>query len=317
MHILKILSRTHKADKGIFSYISLKKQSCEISYRKMLKFLIPTDFSETADNAFRYALHFADRIKAELYVLHVYEAPQIQPTLTLPYAMEEIYQRLEVEVFENFKDYIPHLKEIAASEGKAHVPMSHIVLKGDVKDMIKETVEKENIDIIIMGTQGAGMIQQFFFGNQTIYMLERSPIPVLAIPPNISPGNKLSSIALATNYKKRDYLAMDWLIEWGKKLKLNLHSLHLCIDNDEELEKKRRAWNDKYEEQGVACFHKNADDFLVGLDRFKNEQDIQVIAMLTRNRSFFYDLFNKNLPKEVVYSKNTALLAIPEEMLKS
>lgn len=280
----------------------------------MFKVLIPTDFSETADNAFRYALNFAERAGAQLIVLHVYEPPQIR-TMTLPYTMEEVYQSMEVEAFENFEDNIPHLKEIAEKEGKEMIPMKHLVLKGDVKKMIKATVRNEEINLIIMGTQGAGIVKQFFFGNQTAHMMEHSEVPVLAIPPNISPYKRLSNLALATDYETRAYKAMDWLINWTEELEVNLFSLHICPSESKVKADKRRKWNEKYEQLGVACHENIATNFLVGLDSFKQKQNINIIAMVTRSRNFIYDLFNKNLAKEVVYAKNTALLAIPEAML--
>ncbi len=281
----------------------------------MIKFLIPTDFSETADNAFRYALNFADRIGAEILVLHVYEPPQIR-TMTVPYTMEEVYQSMEVESFEDFKDYIPHLEEIAASEGKEDVPISHLVLKGEVTKTMKETIEKENVDLLIMGTQGAGIIKQFFFGNQTVFMMAHSPIPVLAIPPNVSPTDRLNHVALTTAFTEEDYDAMEWLIRWSEPLKLDLYSIHIDMGQLSDLEERFREWNSRFKPQGVSCMYKKADKLLVGLDKFSNEEDINVLAMITHSRNFIQELFNKNLAKEVIYTKTTAVLAIPEPALK-
>ena len=43
----------------------------------MKKLLFPTDFSETANNAFVYALKMAKSIDAEVIVLHVYDLPTV------------------------------------------------------------------------------------------------------------------------------------------------------------------------------------------------------------------------------------------------
>jgi nucleotide-binding universal stress UspA family protein len=43
----------------------------------MKKILFPTDFSQTANNAFVYALQFAASMGAEIITLHVYELPQV------------------------------------------------------------------------------------------------------------------------------------------------------------------------------------------------------------------------------------------------
>jgi nucleotide-binding universal stress UspA family protein len=43
----------------------------------MKKILFPTDFSETSNNAFVYALQLAKNIDAEVVTLHVYELPVV------------------------------------------------------------------------------------------------------------------------------------------------------------------------------------------------------------------------------------------------
>lgn len=282
----------------------------------MLKLLIPTDFSDTADNAFRFALHFTDRYKAELIVLHVYEPPQVKP-MTLPYNVEEAFQDIELNSFENNEDYIPHLQEIAEKEGKSHVLMSHILLKGDVRSMIKETIINENVDLLLMGTQGSGIIKRFFFGSQTIYMMEHSIVPVLTIPPNIDPTEELHRMVLTTTFSDWDYLAMEWLIKLNEKLKLELYTVYIIRDNSPVKFKEIEKWNRYYEPQGITCVVKENPDFLMGLNQFRDEENINVVAMLTHPSTFIREIFNKNLAKEVVHTKTTAVLAIPEVFIRN
>ena len=46
--------------------------------KEINKILVPTDFSETASHAFRYALWFADQVDANLQLLHVIY-PEAEP----------------------------------------------------------------------------------------------------------------------------------------------------------------------------------------------------------------------------------------------
>ena len=62
----------------------------------MKKILFPTDFSETANNAFIYAIHLAKSLEAELIVLHTFERPVISSLHGgRPELLEDVYTSIE------------------------------------------------------------------------------------------------------------------------------------------------------------------------------------------------------------------------------
>ena len=66
----------------------------------MKKILFPTDFSETAQNAFLYALNLAHGLNAEILVLNSYEIPVISATNAgQPELLQEVYNTIELNGF--------------------------------------------------------------------------------------------------------------------------------------------------------------------------------------------------------------------------
>src|SRR5690554_7583991 len=62
----------------------------------MSKILFPTDFSETATNAFVYALNLAQATDAEIFVLNCYEMPVLSTTSTgQPEMVQEVYNSID------------------------------------------------------------------------------------------------------------------------------------------------------------------------------------------------------------------------------
>src|SRR5690606_10341738 len=49
-------------------------------------------------------------------------------------------------------------------------------------EAIDDLVEEENIDMIIMGTQGATGAKEIFLGSNTVHAIKRAKRPILAIP---------------------------------------------------------------------------------------------------------------------------------------
>ena len=120
----------------------------------MKKILFPTDFSDTSKNAFLYALKLADNIGAEIITLHVYELPQADYIDVSAY-LYEIYEVTEFSNFENYRDEVPALRNIAEANDLGHIKISNVLENGNLISKIIEISNAENIDYIVMGTKGA------------------------------------------------------------------------------------------------------------------------------------------------------------------
>ena len=54
---------------------------------------------------------------------------------------------------------------------------------GEAGQKILEYARSENMDLIILGRQGAGGVGKLLFGNVTERVVRKAPCPVLIIPP--------------------------------------------------------------------------------------------------------------------------------------
>uniref|UniRef100_UPI00404A2DB3 universal stress protein n=1 Tax=Flavobacterium sp. TaxID=239 RepID=UPI00404A2DB3 len=147
----------------------------------MKRILFPTDFSETSKNAFIYAMHLAHSLKAELIVLHVYDLPNLNVG-RMANTMKEVYDSIELENFDNLKDQIPLLRNIAAENGFEDLSISTILKKGDLVWAIKDTVKTENIDFLVMGTKGATGLKEVFLGSNTGAVVTDTNVATFGIP---------------------------------------------------------------------------------------------------------------------------------------
>lgn len=77
----------------------------------MKNILFPTDFSQTADNAFIYALHLAKSLGANLHVLHTYSMPIVSGLgVESSEVIQQVYENVELTSFENFKEKAGELR---------------------------------------------------------------------------------------------------------------------------------------------------------------------------------------------------------------
>jgi nucleotide-binding universal stress UspA family protein len=142
---------------------------------KLRKLLVPTDFSDSARHAFSYGLSFAGEYKAELVLLHVVE------NLTVGYA-SDLFPVPMAEVFQEISGYAKTELTKLAEEARARgVSVSELVVQGKPSaEIIRHAAENE-VDMIVLGTHGKGMLDQALFGSTTERVVRRAPCPVLTV----------------------------------------------------------------------------------------------------------------------------------------
>ena len=142
---------------------------------KLKKVLLPTDFSDSAKHAFSYGVSFAREYKAELVLLHVVE------NLTVGYA-SDLFPVPMAEVFQEISGYAKaELAKLAEEARQKGVVVSELVAQGKPSAEIIRYAAENEIDMIVLGTHGKGMLDQALFGSTTERVVRRAPCPVLSV----------------------------------------------------------------------------------------------------------------------------------------
>ena len=66
-----------------------------------------------------------------------------------------------------FKDEIPKLRTIAIERNLEDIVIKHRLMDGDLIYNLKNAVEEDKIDFVIMGTSGVSDWTKFFTGSNT------------------------------------------------------------------------------------------------------------------------------------------------------
>jgi nucleotide-binding universal stress UspA family protein len=140
--------------------------------------LVPTDFSEAAQNALIYAIKFSRMANATLTVLHAYHVPIAAvgaeyPVYNGPYA-DEIESEVQAKFYEIKRNYL-------YADLPEHTFISRL---GMAEEVIQNAAESSNFDLIIMGTHGGNALQEVI-GSTTSDIIKKLPLPILAIPPGV------------------------------------------------------------------------------------------------------------------------------------
>lgn len=142
-----------------------------------MKVLIPTDFSVQADYAYIMVNKLSEKMPMEIHFLHVMPVPD-----TVYLDMNGAVQTCgEID-----PGYVRAQKDIADSKLKVLKTQygeqihTHLVL-GKITDSIIDFSEKNNFDLIVMGTKGAWGFKEKISGSETQIIARRSKIPLLSL----------------------------------------------------------------------------------------------------------------------------------------
>lgn len=258
----------------------------------MTTILFPTDFSKTADNAFVYALNLAKAIDADIRLI------------TIKTHLNDYLNMQEDE----FEAKLNKLKETAKEKDLDSVKITSSIEIGDLLMTILDLVKKENIDYIVMGTNGENSLGKKFFGSQTLAVINNSPIPVLAIPHNVVyvEGRKF---AYASMFDPKEEAAISQMIGFAKKHNSTLDVVHVEKNSMSiDMIMKKRELEVNHPDVKVEVI-KN-EDVEKALLEYCEMYNVDVLGIMYRELNPFQRLFTESYSRQLLTSANFAILVL-------
>ncbi|WP_417369894.1 universal stress protein [Gelidibacter japonicus] len=262
----------------------------------MKKILVPTDFSEQAENALKVAVQLAKKHGSEIYLLHMLEIPlQEIDAMNTPSALPEamFFMKLAEQKFETLlsKSY---LKDVAIHDiVKTYPSFSGIV----------DTCHEYNINLIVMGSHGASGFKEMFIGSNAEKVVRTSDIPVLVIKRKNS-DFKVDRFVFASDFKKDNKDTYRQATEFAKSFGAKMHLLMVNTANDflSTSEAKNRIDNfiKDYDFKDYTIHIYNDESVESGILNFSKEINADLIGISTHGRQGISHFFSGSIGEDVV-----------------
>jgi len=269
--------------------------------------LVPTDFSKCSINALRYASQLAEKLNVQhIYVMHALSEPITYGDVGITSTALDLATEQEIEIDQSFielKKSVPQLRK---------TPHSLLKKSGFVVDTVIEISRTDNIDLVIMGTNGATGIDEVIMGTNTYAVIKESKIPVLVVPDKAE-YKRIDNIVLASDYKSIEGETLETLrnIDWvfGSKV----HVIHISDKKQLESEEAEQAKKYEYYLKNVPHeYHFVLDkDVEKGIENYVKDHNIDLITLIPRKHKFFDMVFGSGESKKIIFHTKTPLLALP------
>ena len=269
----------------------------------MKSILVPFDFSDQSVSAFRFALDVAAESKGGILLLHVIELPVLHDPLLMPvHAFEKSFlDELSTKTELKFQKII---EKYADDPGQVKTSM----VFGSIHTMIVDTIEKEKIDLVVMGTKGAGGLREILIGSNTEKIVRRSPVPVIAVKKYVK-GSSIKNIVFP---HAMDTGENDDLITKVKSLqnffKAKLHIIWVntpvIFKPDPEIREELNLFAKRYllKDFTINIFSYTTEE--AGILQFTREIKGDLIAMGTHGRTGFAHVLAGSVAEDVVNHVN-------------
>jgi len=183
------------------------------------RILLATDFSEASQRAFAYAIAIAHRYGSTVSIVHALTPEPREPIPLEPLPHELDRQRLEAE------RQMDALAEDVQATGIAH----RLVLEpGPVWDVLSTVIQRENIDLLVVGTHGRGGVKKLELGSVAEKVQRLAPCPELTIGNRVVPGEAdFRSILFATDFGPAAAKALSFAVSLAEEYRSKLIFLHM------------------------------------------------------------------------------------------
>lgn len=177
--------------------------------------LCPLDFSDFSRRAFRSAVSLARHFGARLFLQHTAQTPL---NLLLegggPAGVQESVQS---QLQRSRED----IRRMLISMGVDSSEVTILLNEGDVTDRILDTITRERIDLLVMGTHGYKGFSRLVLGSVTEEMIHQAICPVLVVSrpkedmTDPEPRGRFRTILLATDFSHHSDRALTYALKWG------------------------------------------------------------------------------------------------------
>lgn len=277
------------------------------------KILAPTDFSPASNNALAFAVSLASELNAKLYVLHSYRIPTVTDTA---YPIGGVYPEGMVDKDDIKKEVANELNTIEQDFLKdGSLTYETLMKSGFVEDNIQEVVKENEIDLIVMGTRGANVLQELF-GSTTTHIINNTNVPVLVIPKSAQ-FTKIENIVLASDYKKNyKTQTFDALLNMVQLFNATVDVLHVRPDNKkmsgEELEAGEGLNRILKKTRHAFHFQTEGEDVNDALENFLTQHENSMLAMLPHKHSLIDRMINGSKTQHMIFHTDKPLLLMRE-----
>lgn len=270
----------------------------------MARVIVVTNFSASSRNALDYTCRFLNNPKSEVLILNIFSFPgSFSGDAMALAAMSETIANDEKQLQSELawaKSAFPEMKISAEME------------TGVFMDVLRRESADPEAVLFVMGADGQ-YDDLLSWDSNIIDAFADLDKPVLVVPDTMR-FQMVQHIAFACNYYREN---LQHTLGMVRKLiqftKAELYVIHVVSPKEQVTEtalENRRLLQETLQDLSPVYFEPTFDDVIGAIDRFTEEEKIDLLIVIPSRHGIWYNIFNQNLTREFVHLNHVPLLSL-------
>ena len=282
----------------------------------MKNILFPTDFSENAWNALKYAQQLFNSASCNFYLLHVSDYIDY-PTRAVSFKNENEVETQEL-IIPSKKKLNELLHKVETLNKNPKHKFFGIHESGFFLEAIKKHSKEKKVDLIVMGTKGASGMRQRIIGSNTGDVITKVQCNTLIIPLGVQ-FTVPKEVAFPTDYNifyaHKILEAITEMLHYGKA---NIRVLKVSKIGRKlsELQEKNKEYLEDYLNETFPeknSFHTITNrNVNAAIQCFVESRDVDMIIMVAKNLNFIQQVLFDSLVEKISFHSTVPFFVIHE-----
>ncbi|WP_332910586.1 universal stress protein [Algoriphagus boritolerans] len=188
------------------------------------------------------------------------------------------------------------------------------IREGKIVNGALEYAREINADLIVAGTEGMNELRMNIIGSRASRMVEQSDRDIIIVPRKVF-FKRPRKFVFASDYLEEDKLAIQKVVEMASFFDSEIDLVHISSSQKAIEKSLHMTMVDeikpfvRYEKINYVL-KSFRDDLALGLENYLQVSKGDMLVTLSKKKSFFDQIFSKNLSKKMSYFLNKPLWVI-------
>lgn len=285
--------------------------------------LIPVDFSDYTILTCEFGFKLAHDLNCSVKLMHAFFTPfypaaiPFSDAFTIPISDKDIYQDIRKKTEKDMNELLKKIDAQIANNTFPNVNYTYTLIEGLPEEEIISYSKKMKPTAIVMGTRGKNAKDLDLIGSVTAEVMDGCKTPIFAVPEDAKVRNlsEIKRIVFLTNFQEREFKAFDIMMKFLKPYPVKLFLAHIAKKDD--------VWNEiklsglqKYLTESNPRLQTEyklidqSESLEVSLEKFVDENNIDMISLSSSRRNLFARMFNPGIARRMLFHSDTPILVI-------
>jgi len=280
----------------------------------MKTIIVPTDFSENAANAVKYAIMMSKLHYNKLIFTHVYSLPFLNPEAGMVYDAS-LSESLRIQADKALREHIDKVYESLGMHRNLLLSEIEVIEAISLSGGIEKMHHKYNAQLVIMGTHGATGLKKFFLGSNAVDVLENSDVPMLSIPDQCV-FNEIKNVTYASDFTDIEKEIKE-VLNFAKSFNAEVDVIHVAKDKGlekiVEIDPLIKKWQEVNSCKKINLHVMQAaenEETNAAIKKLLHQINANILVMFHKDRNFWKSIFEKSTTAELVYEWSAPILSM-------